>query len=150
VTWIKKSYETIRDNYVLNFLNKNDWELNMSDIKDECYYIGGVVSYGDYYFDFDDIRYDVDNDIPKGEYFKYYDYVLEHSMNGYPNINYKTYLMGYRHKKRTPYKEFMYRFKNRIKSIKRFIKSKLIINRDKKMKESINKFKELLKEYEVN
>lgn len=95
---MKKQFENIAKDYVEAFLRKHQ----MYDEETGEYYsyewvsneIGSVLCVSDYYIPFDDIRYDIDNAVPKDIYFQYYDYVLENDSK----INYRSYLKGMREK----------------------------------------------------
>lgn len=88
---MKKKYEEICNEYVYTFLKKHDFYEEEYDEYSEFYWVGEVgtiIEVADYFIDFQDIKYDIDNDIPAPIYFKYYDYSLD-SKN--PNLNYKTF-----------------------------------------------------------
>lgn len=54
--------------------------------------VGTMLYINDYIIDFNDIRYDIDNDVSKDKFFEWYDYILENEVK----INYKSYLSGFR------------------------------------------------------
>lgn len=58
--------------------------------------IGGVVEFGDYYFNFDDIRTDIDRDAPVDEIFSWYDHCMRlHTIStDIPTPNYRSWLSG--------------------------------------------------------
>lgn len=59
--------------------------------------IGGVINFGDnYYFNFDDIRTDIDRDAPIDEIFSWYNHCLRlHTISGdIPTPNYRSWLSG--------------------------------------------------------
>lgn len=59
--------------------------------------IGDMCEFSDYFFNFSDIKYDVDNEIQKGVIFDWYDHTLECGMkDNYHTVNYSAYLMGAR------------------------------------------------------
>lgn len=59
-----------------------------------CYEVGTVAAFdlGTYYIDFQDMKYDIDNDIEKSKFFEWYDYTLDAHYKNEPIINYKTFL----------------------------------------------------------
>lgn len=65
---------------------------------DECWIAGDfgtILNLGDYFFNFQEIKYDVDNDIDKDEIFKYYDYSLRAHTLGFEKImNYENWCKG--------------------------------------------------------
>lgn len=92
---LKKRFETICNTYVALFCKKHDFEFERWVADD----VGGTAECGDYYISFDEIRYDIDNDIPVSIYMKYYDYCLA-VYSVLPNIrhavNYPSYCKGAR------------------------------------------------------
>ena len=62
--------------------------------------VGGIAEFGDYFFNYDDIRYDIDNNIRKSMILKWYNADLEHNMDREErqHINYSSYCKGLRHK----------------------------------------------------
>lgn len=52
--------------------------------------VGEVACFGDYFFNFDDIRFDIDSEIPKGEIVSWFDL----SLDGDFKVNYRTYCMN--------------------------------------------------------
>ena len=93
---MKDKYETTVELYVLAFMRKHDF----FDPDNGEYFefdwvgneVGGILCLSDYYIGFDDIRNDIDNCIPKDNFFAWYDYVLENEKK----INYKSWLKGAR------------------------------------------------------
>lgn len=88
---IKRNFNAVAKQYVERFLVKQGYEENgipfdYDWIADD---VGGVISVSDLFINFNDIRLDMDSDIPSGVYIEYYDSVIE---NG-SNMNYRTYLM---------------------------------------------------------
>lgn len=85
-------YNRLCNLYVLAFLEKQDmvgaeyfWAANL---------IGGVLLVGDYYFDFNDIRLDIDTKQPPKLIFEWFHECVENI--GVTRINYKSYTMGLR------------------------------------------------------
>lgn len=62
--------------------------------------IGGIAEFGDYYFNYDDIRFDIDNNIRKSTILKWYNADLEHNVGRQEqqHINYSNWCKGLRHK----------------------------------------------------
>ena len=46
----------------------------------------------EYYIDFNDIRFDLDNEIPEGKFIKWYDESLDLALKEKPIINYENWL----------------------------------------------------------
>ena len=53
---------------------------------------GGIICLSDYFFNIEDIYYDMKHNKPKGKILQWYDYVLTRESN----INYRSYCMGLR------------------------------------------------------
>lgn len=93
---LKIKYEAICELYVEFFMRKHGF----FDEKNGEYYdyswvgyeIGGILCLADYFINFDDMRRDIDEEVPKDKYFEYYDHCIETERK----INYKSYLMGVR------------------------------------------------------
>lgn len=86
---MKKEYEKAVKSYINYFCLKHELEFEFW-VGDE---VGRICCMGDYYFDFDNIRYDIDNDIERDFIFQWYDYALEHyhEKTGMPDLNYKNF-----------------------------------------------------------
>jgi len=80
-------YKAIVDKYIKAFCEKQDVEFDYWIGED----IGGTACFGDFYFNFDDIRYDIDNNIPKETIFTWYYYSIDNYSESTPTINYRTY-----------------------------------------------------------
>ena len=93
---LKLRYEFIVADYVEAFTKKHNWDFNGWIGND----IGGVAEFADYFFNFDVIRYDIDNNIRKSTILKWYDADLEHNQDRSEpqHINYSSYCKGLRHK----------------------------------------------------
>lgn len=100
---IRERYENAVHEYCIAFCQKHDYHYNPDGwVRNN---IGGVVLIGDYYINFDDIRYDIDNDVPKEIFFEFYEYTLRLAMidegrHNVKHVNYPHYIMGFR-----PYSE---------------------------------------------
>lgn len=71
---LKQQYREVCFQYIRAFIKKhklevNKYELNNCWIGDE---VGGMVYINDMYFNFNDIRYDIDNEISKDKIFNWY------------------------------------------------------------------------------
>lgn len=113
-----KFYNNAASNLVEAFLVKqgltnDDGNPVSFEPMDGKYY--NFIEVADYYLSIDDILTDMDKNIEKGVFFQWYDCSIEWTCNGYRNVNYNSYLMGFRHKKRSWIKEFVYTFKKSAK-----------------------------------
>ena len=59
----------------MGFAKKHDYQFD-GWVADE---VGTVACFGDYFFDFTDIKYDIDNEVPKEKFLEYYDASLDYS-----------------------------------------------------------------------
>lgn len=73
-----------------------------------------VIELDNMFLSLDDIIYDLNRHIKEGKIFEWYNYSLVWELKGYPAINYYSYLMGYRNKKRNFVQELIYRVKKWI------------------------------------
>ena len=84
-------YEAICQKYVQKFAKKHGYPFDYW-IGDE---VGGMASFCEqYFFNFNEIVYDINNRVPKGLIFRWQDDCVEHPDS---NINFKSYAMGLRH-----------------------------------------------------
>lgn len=91
-TTLKHRYDSIIKEYAKVFLRKHDFQ------EDEglCEYEidgKGWLWVGDYTFNMDDVRLDIDKDAPKGLFFEWYDAIMMNNRT----INYTSWLMGARY-----------------------------------------------------
>ena len=88
----KRLFERSVMQYVRLFEKKHDILLEFWVA--DC--IGTVGLFADYYFNFEDVRYDIDNKIEKDKIFQWHEYNLE---NGSSKlwINYPSWIKGARH-----------------------------------------------------
>ena len=84
---IEERYNNIVSEYIKLFEEKHDLELDFW-ISDQ---IGTVAQFGDYYFDFQDILFDINNDLEEDLIIEWYDYVLENVGKHEYNINLMSY-----------------------------------------------------------
>lgn len=87
-TTLKQRYDSIIKEYAEAFLRKHnfqeDEELYDYEIDEKCW-----LWIGDYTFNMDDVRLDIDKDAPEESFLSWYD-----DTNG---VNYSSYLMGARY-----------------------------------------------------
>ena len=84
---LKTKYEKIIEQYLIAFVDKQELDI------DNCYWIadriGEILSVNEqYYFNFNDIRFDVDNNVKDGLIFRWQDECIENNLK----INYENYL----------------------------------------------------------
>lgn len=113
---LQQQFSTVCQAYVETFFRKHglmedsgeyfdyDW------VADET---GGILTVGDYFINFDDIRRDVDESVAKGWFFKWYNYNLENETS----INYKSWLKGYKLNSYDLEKVNNYQYISNLKSI---------------------------------
>ena len=89
---MKQEFEIICQKYIDAFCKKQEMFFDYW-VADE---IGIICQIGDYFFNFDDIRFDIDNDIPKGKIIDWYDEQLE-----------KNYMVDYGELKSISYKNWL-------------------------------------------
>jgi len=85
---LRKKYEKIVKDYIKLFSKKHEIELDFW-VADQ---IGTVASFGDYFFDFETIRLDLDYDVPPEHLFRWYEHSLEEHVKSGCTMNYYTYL----------------------------------------------------------
>ena len=89
---IRKDYEAVCGRYVEEFCRKHDF------VDYESYWVGGqvgtVLVLNDYFIDFNDLRYDIDEQIPTFKYWDWYDASLKRAELGLNDLNYKSYCEG--------------------------------------------------------
>ena len=86
-------YEYAARNLIKEFCHKQDlqFEFDNYDI------VKGVVCLSDYFFNIEDIYFDMKLNLPKDKILQWYDYRLMHDTN----INYRSYCMGLREELKT-------------------------------------------------
>ena len=87
---LKTKYEKIVNEYLRIFVEKQDLDI------ENCYWVadrvGEMLSVNEqYYFSFDDIRFDVDNNIKAGAIIEWQDETINNHFNNKSQINYETY-----------------------------------------------------------
>ena len=89
---LKNKYEKIVNEYLQIFIEKQDFDA------DDCYWIGDkigeILSVNEqYYFSFDDIRFDVDNNVKESLIFRWHDESLDNYFKKKKyKVNYENYL----------------------------------------------------------
>ena len=89
---LRLAYEVACTNYLAAFMEM--YELSCEPhpwVADE---VGTVAEMGDYYFDFQDIKRCVDENVAFDTLMEWYDYNVETGMLGLGEINLKSWLMG--------------------------------------------------------
>ncbi len=88
---IEIEYKRVVDKYIFKFEKKHGYEFTYWVSNN----VGEVACFIDqYFFNFDDIRYDINNKIPKGLIFKWQDYCVEKAFEK-TTVNFKSYLQIY-------------------------------------------------------
>lgn len=95
-TTLKEQYEQAVNRYIEKFVKKHGYEFT-DWVADE---VGGIAVFIEqYYFNFTDIKYDIDNKVKKGLIFQHQDDSVEHhlTVNQEEIINFRSYAMGLRY-----------------------------------------------------
>ena len=84
---IKMNFEKTVQAYVDAFCKKHDTDLEfwVASIP------GTVGQFGDSFIDFENIRYDIDNDVPKEAIWQWYSDELDNYLDKKPGINFSTF-----------------------------------------------------------
>lgn len=90
---LKNMFKTVKEEYQKKFIEMYDFDLNTS------YWVGTVLFASDYYFDFYDVKYAVDNEIIFEILDKWYDYSLTVYENFHEKVNLEEYRAGNIHYK---------------------------------------------------
>lgn len=89
---LKEDFEGLCELYLRIFCNKQELEYEENAWIGR---VGEVAMIGDYFINFHDLRYDIDNDVPKGVYFEWYDYDTRCAMAECTRkINYPSWAKG--------------------------------------------------------
>ncbi|GJH39858.1 hypothetical protein RCZ04_04080 [Capnocytophaga sp. HP1101] len=81
-------FEYAARNLIKEFCDKQELQFEFDN-----YDVGiGIICLSDYFFNIEDIYFDMKHDKSKGKILQWYDYVLTHESN----INYRSYCMGMR------------------------------------------------------
>ena len=90
---LSERFDKLADTYIKKFVKKHKYEFS-SWVADE---VGGIACFIEqYFFSYDDIRQDIDNDYPKDLIFQWQDDSLENQNKTAMNL--KSYAMGLRFK----------------------------------------------------
>lgn len=86
-------FEYAARNLIKEFCQKQDlqFEFDNYDVG------GGIICLSDYFFNIEDIYFDMKHNLPKDKILQWYDYRLMHDTN----INYRSYCMGLREELKT-------------------------------------------------
>jgi hypothetical protein len=88
---LQVTFNFVAEKYIQKFEKKHGYEFS-SWVSDE---VGGIACFIEqYFFSFDDIRYDIDNNVKKGLIFQWQDDGVENGAKD--NINFRSYVMGAR------------------------------------------------------
>lgn len=85
---LQKEYSLLVSEYISAFEKKHDIEFDYW-VGDE---VGEIAVFGDFFFNFDDIRRDVDDDVPEKKIFEWYDLTLDSALKDESTMNFKTFL----------------------------------------------------------
>ena len=89
---LRLAYEAAVTNYLAAFMEQYDLSCDPEPwVGNE---IGTIAEIGDYFFDFQDIKRCVDEDVKWEDLIEWYDYTTEVSILGLTTINLKSWLMG--------------------------------------------------------
>lgn len=96
IDYLKTEYADIVGDYCQLFCQKHGFDYCPDEWVGGD--VGGVLQVNDdYFFNFDDMRYDIDNDVEKGVFMEWYEYSVEvEFVEGTRNVNYRSWCMGYR------------------------------------------------------
>lgn len=93
---LRDQYKNIVDAYVREFVAKHDYD--MSDYEIGLCWVaddtGTTACIGDMFVDFNDIRYDIDNDVPEPKFEEWYWTSLERAELGIKYMNYESFCKG--------------------------------------------------------
>jgi hypothetical protein len=84
VTAYRKAFEKKQGNLTFEYWVSDD--------------VGTIAEYNDgiYFIDFQDIKFDIDNNIKSGKFIEYYHLCMDNHYKGRQQINYKTFNMIYK------------------------------------------------------
>lgn len=89
---LKLAYEAACTNYLAAFMEKYDLSCDPEPwVGNE---VGTIAEVGDYFFDFQDIKRCIDEDVEWQDLIEWYDYNIEVSILGLTTINLKSWLKG--------------------------------------------------------
>lgn len=140
---VLKNYEKAAKNVIELFLLKHEYEddgkiIEYTLIENDF----SVIEFADYYVSLSDMIYDIANDVEKSKFFEWYDYSLNKALDGYGYVNYRSYLKGYRVKKRSLFLQAVRDSKNKILRIYWNIKFNFYTKHTKRWKDMCNSLSE--------
>lgn len=91
---LKENFEKAANAYLKAFCEKQGFDYENAKESWAANDVGSVVCCGDFFFAFEDIRTDIDNNAPVGEIIKWYDYHTEMAYLNLPLMNYRSWLNG--------------------------------------------------------
>lgn len=86
----KSMYNNSVHIYTLLFCQKHGFNMSDGFWVADC--LGTIYSIADYYFSFEDMRYDLDNNVDEDLLLQWYEYGLKAHENGEPTINYSSFI----------------------------------------------------------
>lgn len=92
---LKQRYESLAIEYAKEFCKKQELDYSCNDWVGGAKGIGGFVCINDMYISYEDIRFDVDNEVPMGVIVDYYYYSIDnydHENAGVP-LNYEHFII---------------------------------------------------------
>jgi hypothetical protein len=90
---LRKMYEWACNKYLHEFCKKH--ELPFEDDMWVAGDVGTIAMVGDYFFDLDDMRYDIDNNCQKDAIIEWYDYIVRiGSLDCEKRINFESWVKG--------------------------------------------------------
>lgn len=94
---LNKDWKQICDEYVRQFCKKHGYDIEW-DLKNDLVWVrndpGTIACVGDMFVDMEDIRYDIDNDIPEDKYEEWYWTSMSRCDYDIPYMNYKSFCQG--------------------------------------------------------
>ncbi len=94
---LQEKFKTICEEYIQAFFKKHGYYDEETDeyfpyeaVQDNP---AGIINVGDLFIDFDDMRLDIDRDVPEHVYLEYYNYCLQRAAQNKEIVNYYSYLM---------------------------------------------------------
>lgn len=91
---IRDSFEHYTNEYLRLFCEKHDFDFEDAKKSWVGERVGGIACCGDFFFDMETIRTDIDTDAPEEELLRWYDYTIETGYHGLPGCNFDAWLRG--------------------------------------------------------
>lgn len=108
--------------------------------EDDSYGGYAMIFVGDFFLSIDDAILDMELNCPEYLFFEWYEYNLDHSLRGYGNVNYRSYIAGFRFRERSRFRDSFYQWRKKTEASIRYNLN--IIGR--------RRFKKFLKEKNIN